>query len=242
VHTGIAEARLKGGDALLVEISTQRLPALRASREFVVVSEHGPLAARPRRAVRALAVVAAVVAAAATGVLPISVAAVAGAVALVLLGCLTLEEAYAALDLRVVVLLGGILPLGIALERTGLAALAAGRLVEAAGPLGPVAVIAVIYGLTSALTEVMSNNATAVLMVPLALGVAGTLGVDPRPLLLAVAFGASASFMTPVGYQTNTLVYGPGAYRFVDYLRVGTPLNLLFWALASVLIPVFWPL
>ncbi len=242
VHTGIADTPLEGGDALLVEVSTQRLPALRASREFVVVSEHGPLAPRPRRALRALAVVAGMVASAALGVVPIVVAAVGAAVLLVLLRCLTLEEAYGALEPRVIVLLGGILPLGTALERTGLASLAASALVESAGLLGPVAVIAVLYALTSGLTEVMSNNATAVLMVPLALGVAATLAVDPRPLLLAVAFGASASFMTPVGYQTNTLVYGPGAYRFADYLRVGTPLNLIFWALASLLIPVLWPL
>jgi di/tricarboxylate transporter len=241
VHSHLAETPLKGGDAMLVETPTERLPALKGSREFIVVSERGPLTPPTRKAIRALAIVAGVVALAASGLAPISVAALGGAVALVLLRCLTLEEAYRSLDARTIVLLGGILPLGIALESTGVVDVFAYGLVEVVGPFGPTAVLCALYLLTSALTSVMSNNATAVLLVPIAFGTAAALGVDARPLLMAVAYGASASFMTPVGYQTNTLVYGPGAYRFVDYLRVGTPLNVMFWLLATLLIPVFWP-
>lgn len=241
VHSQLAETPLTGGDALLVEVPTERLPTVRASRELIVASERGPLGRPSRRAVRALAVVAGVVALAAAGVVDISVAALGGALALVLLRCLTLEEAYRSLDARVIVLLGGILPLGIALESTGVAGVLASGLVDVVGPFGPTAVLCALYLLTSVLTSVMSNNATAVLLVPMAFGTAAAIGVDARPFLMAVAFGASASFMTPVGYQTNTLVYGPGAYRFVDYVRVGTPLNLLFWLLATLLIPVFWP-
>jgi di/tricarboxylate transporter len=160
---------------------------------------------------------------------------------MVLTRCITLEEAYGALDSRVIVLLGAILPVGLALDRTGVAAKMAETLVTVTGPLGPVAAIAGIYVMTNLMTEVMSNNATAVLLVPIAIGVADALQLDPRPFLMAVTFAASASFMTPVGYQTNTLVYGPGAYRFSDYLKVGTPLALLFGLTATLLIPIIWP-
>jgi di/tricarboxylate transporter len=241
VQSRLADTPLRGGDALLVELATSRVPSLRASREFVVVSERGSLAPVVRRAVPAVAVVCGVVAAAASGVVPIAVSAVIGALMLVLLGSLSVEEAYRSLDARVIVLLGGILPLGTALERTGVAALLAHGLVEVVGPLGPVAAMSAIFGVTSILTAVMSNTATAALLVPIALGVASALGVDPRPFLAAVAYGASTSFMTPMSYQTNLMVYGPGSYRFADYLRIGTPLTLMFWLLATLLVPLAWP-
>ena len=101
--------------------------------------------------------------------------------------------------------------------------------------------LAAVYLLTTVLTEVMTNNAAAVLMVPLAISIAAGMGIDPRPLAIAIAFAGSASFATPLGYQTNTLVYGPGGYRFSDFTRVGLPLNLLLWIVATLLIPVWWP-
>jgi di/tricarboxylate transporter len=147
---------------------------------------------------------------------------------------------YAAINWQVIFLLAGVLTLGTALETSGAARLLGDVLVRTAGAFGPVVLLSVLYLATSVLTEMMSNNATAALLAPVAIAAAATMGIDPRPLLMAIAFAASASFMTPVGYQTNTLIYGPGRFRYADFLRVGTPLNILFWILATIFIPQFW--
>jgi di/tricarboxylate transporter len=160
---------------------------------------------------------------------------------MVLTGCLRAEDAYRAIEWKVVVLLAGVLPLGLALERTGAASLIVDGAMRLAGDAGPVVVLAAIYVLTATLTEFMSNNAAAVLLAPVAIATAAKLGVDPRPFLVAVTFAASTSFATPVGYQTNTMVYDAGGYRFRDFMKVGIPLNLIFAAIATTLIPYFWP-
>lgn len=165
----------------------------------------------------------------------------AGAVLLVLTGCLTSEEAYRAVNWKVIFLLAGVLPLGLAMDRTGAAEILSDAVLRWAGAWGPQAVLAGFLLLTMLLTNVISNNAAAVLLAPVVIEAAAALAVSPRPLLFAVTFGASLSFMTPVGYQTNTLVYGPGQYRFRDFVQVGTPLNLLFWAIGTVVIPMVWP-
>jgi di/tricarboxylate transporter len=172
---------------------------------------------------------------------PILVSALVGCLAMVLTRCIDLEEAYRAIDWKVVFLLAGVLPLGLAMEDSGAAGLLADRALEVVGPLGPYAVLAVLYLLTAVLTEVMSNNASAVMLAPVAIATGVGMGIDPRPLLMAVAFAASTSFATPVGYQTNAMVYNVGGYRYSDFLRVGAPLNLIFLVLATIFIPVFWP-
>jgi di/tricarboxylate transporter len=240
LYEGLAQTRLRAGDALLVEARRESLPRLRQAGEFVLVSDVGLPKFRRDKLAPAVAIMFGVVAAAATGWLPVVAAAVAGCVLMALAGCVTLDEAYRAIEWRVIFLLGGILSLGLALDKTGAARLVAAWMTATVGAWGPLALLSAFYLLTSLLTETMSNNATAALLAPIAIVTAESLGVSPRPFLVAVAFAASASFMTPVGYQTNTLIYGPGHYRFTDFLRVGAPLNLLFWLLATLLIPRIW--
>jgi di/tricarboxylate transporter len=145
------------------------------------------------------------------------------------------------MDWMVVFLLAGLLPLGIAMETTGAAAWLVTAVSQNLGQVAPGAVIAGIYLITALLTAVMSNVATAVVVAPIALFVAAQLGMNPYALLITVMFAASASFMTPMGYQTNVLIYGPGGYRFTDYLKVGTPLTILLGILTTLLVPIFWP-
>lgn len=193
------------------------------------------------RPVLVLGTLLAVVFLAATNVLPMMVSALFGCIVLVGTRCLSIEDACAAIDWKVVLLLAGMLPLGVVMEKSGTAALLADVALGAARPFGPVAVLAMLYLLSAVLTEFISNNATAVLLAPLAVALAKALEIEPRPLLMAVCFAASTSFCTPVGYQTNAMVQGPGGYRFTDYLRAGLPLNILFFALSTWLIPKFWP-
>ncbi|HXE71842.1 MAG TPA: sodium:proton antiporter, partial [Candidatus Nitrosotenuis sp.] len=240
-QTHLEKIRLRSGDALLLDVPRRRLARLSESEAFVFVSAVALPEFRESKAFLALAVLVAVVVLAAAGVVPIVTGAIAGCAVLVLTGCLTLAEAYQAIDWKVIFLLAGTLTLGVALERTGAAQYAASLLISAIGDWGPLALLAAFYLITTFLTEVMSNNAAAVLLAPIAISTADLLGLSPRPLLIAVAFAASSSFMTPVGYQTNTMIYGVGRYRFADFLRVGAPLNLLFWTLATLLIPRFWP-
>jgi len=232
---------LRAGDVLLFEVELHHLEELREDRTFVLVSQVELPSFRKSQMLKAVAIVAGVIAAAATGYVPIVAGAIVGCVLMVLTRCLTLEEAYRSINWQVIFLLAGVLTLGTALEKTGAAQLMGGFLVEHLGGLGPVALVSGLYLATSLLTELMSNNATAALLAPVAIAAAESLGIDSRPLLMAITFAASASFMTPVGYQTNTLIYGPGQFRYADFLRVGTPLNILFWVIATIFIPKFWP-
>jgi di/tricarboxylate transporter len=232
---------LEVGDALLVQASPDDVRRLRDSGAVIVLDAVETPSTRRHRAPLALAILAGVVLSAGLGLVPILTSALLGCLALILTGCLTLDEAYAAIEWRVVFLLAGILPLGLALESTGVAGLVAKFAIEGVGPWGPTAALAAIYLITAVLTEMMSNNAAAVLVAPIAVSTAAALGVDPRPFLIGVTFAASTSFSTPVGYQTNAMVFNPGGYRARDFLRAGAPLNAIFWLLSVWLIPKFWP-
>jgi di/tricarboxylate transporter len=197
---------------------------------------------RHKRFLLVCAVLLGVVSLASLEVVPVVTAALCGVVLLVLAGNMSMKDVFEAIDWRIFFLMAGALSLGLAMQKTGLAdraALGFTALLYEYG--GPVAIVSGLYLLTSLLTEVMSNTATAALLTPIALGIAHTLGLDHQPFVMAVVFAASASFMTPIGYQTNTMIYGAGRYKAKDFLRVGLPLQLLFWLVATLLIPRIYP-
>jgi di/tricarboxylate transporter len=229
------------GDILLLDAASAAIEDLRADPGFVVLGEREQPRIDRRRALLALSVMVAAIGMSALGWMPIVVSSLLGCAALVALRCLKPEEAYAAVDWRVIVLLAGVLPMGIALQNSGGADWVAQHAMVWVGGFGPVFALAAIYLMTALMTEVMSNNAAAVLVVPIAIATAEALGVDSKPFLVAVAFAASTSFATPVGYQTNTMVYTAAGYRFSDFPKIGIPLNLLFWAMAVILIPRYFP-
>ena len=194
-----------------------------------------------RPALMALAIFIVVVAAAGLGLAPIAASAFAGAVALILLRILTADQAYAGLRPDILLLIAGMVVIGIAIEVTGLAQIGADALIDVIRPMGPLAALIILYGVTLFSTELLSNATVAVLITPISVALAESLGVDPRPFLVAVMMAASAAFATPFGYQTNVLVYNMAGYSYLDFVRVGVPLNLVTWAAAMVSIPIFFP-
>lgn len=236
------ELVVKVGDTLLLEGAPEDLSRLAQEMDLIDVSHPSEREFRRGHAPVAVAGLIGLVALAGFGVAPIFLLAVL-AVALVLVTrCIDADEAFGAVDGRLLVLIFSMLGIGAALEHSGAVALIANGLAPLLGKLPPFLIIWAIYLLTSVLTELVSNNAVAVVVTPIAIGLAQALGIDPRPLVVAVMVAASASFATPIGYQTNTLVYGPGGYKFSDFLRVGIPLNISIGILASAIIPFIWPL
>jgi len=179
---------------------------------------------------------------AALGVAPIFLLSILAVSFVLFTRCIDAEEAFSFVDGRLLALIFSMLAIGAALEASGAVALIVNAIAPALGNWPPFLIIWAIYLLTSVLTELVSNNAVAVVVTPIAIGLATALGIDPRPLVVAVMVAASASFATPIGYQTNMLVYGPGGYKFTDFMRVGIPLNLSIGVLASAVIPILWPL
>ena len=230
------------GDTLLLEGAAEDISRLAADADLVNVSQPTERAYRRSHAPMALAALAGIVVLSALGVAPILALAVVAMAVIFLTRCIDADEAFSVIDGRLLALIFSMLAIGVALEATGAIALIVGGAAPLMTGLPPWAVIWAIYLLTSILTELISNNAVAVVVTPIAIGLAQSLGLDPRPLVIAVMIAASASFATPIGYQTNMLVYGPGGYRFSDFLKIGIPLNLSTGIIASLLIPLFWPL
>lgn len=161
--------------------------------------------------------------------------------AMVLIRSINLDEIYETIDWRILLLMAGLLPLGAAMSDTGAARFIVDGTLGWVSTLGPHVVLAVLYMMALLLGEMMSNSASAVLLTPIGISTAQLMGTDATPFLIAITFSASTSFLTPVGYQTNTMVYSAGGYRFTDFIKVGLPLNLIFWVIGVILIPVFWP-
>jgi di/tricarboxylate transporter len=233
---------LQFGDTLLVEATPAALEKLRRDTDFIVGEDAPTAVLPPAKTAVALGITFAVVALAALGVYPILVVALAGAVLMVLTRVLRPDDIWRVVRWDVVFLLAGIIPLGIALENSGVAATLGSAIASASTYLPEVGIIMVFYATSMILTEIMSNNATVVLLVPVAFSTAVALGVNPITLVFAIMFAASSAFMTPIGYQTNLIVQGPGGYRYTDFTRAGVPLNLLLLVVVSYSLNLFFPL
>ncbi|MFW6088606.1 MAG: SLC13 family permease [Gemmatimonadota bacterium] len=240
LHSRLNRIPLEGGDTLLVQAGPEAVERLNADRNFIVSRVIKEPEFRRERTWVASGIVAGVVAVAAVGILPIAVSALAGVVVMILTGCLRPGELYAAVDWNVIFLLAGLIPLGIALEVSGGAEYLAHLLVATAGDGHPLLLVFAFYLFTALLTNVISNNASVVLMIPVAVGAALAIDADPFSFVMAVTFAASTSMLTPVGYQTNLMVYGPGGYRFTDFFRVGAPLQLILAVVTTLGIALIW--
>jgi di/tricarboxylate transporter len=241
IRERLGQIRLHFGDTLLLRGTAVALAQIKREPGFIVGEEAPPEEFRTEKIPVALAIVGGVVIIAALGQ-PILVTALVGCVLMVLTGCLKMNELHQSIRLDVIFLLAGVIPLGLVLERTGGAQLLANLAIQSAAYVPPLIVLGIFYLMAMLLTELISNNATVVVMVPVAVATATTLGLDPRAFILAIMFAASTSFSTPVGYQTNTMIYGPGGYKFSDFIRVGAPLNLLLAIVTPVYIYLVWGL
>ncbi|MEZ6138104.1 MAG: SLC13 family permease [Pirellulaceae bacterium] len=238
----IGDIELRPGDTLLMQTGPSFFRQYRDSHDFYLVSNVDEW--RPRRRDHAwvsLALFLLLVIFMATGIVPIVLSAALTAFLMIALGCLSVNEARQSLEWQVLITIAASFAVGAALQNSGAATLIAESVVESTQAWGPIATLAAIYILGSIITEVITNNAAAVLMFPFCTETARLYDIDSRPFVIALALSASASFMTPIGYQTNMMVYGPGGYRFLDFMRIGAPLNVLLGIVAVVLIPWLWP-
>ncbi len=243
VRQGVPDLPLRFGDALLVQGPRQRLRLLRTERNFILLDEP-ELASevmQPEKAPWASLAMVIMVALAGFHVVRISTASLLAAMLMVVSGALRMEEGYRAIEWKAVVMIGGMLSMGTALDKSGAAALISQHLLHALAPLGNHAAIGGYYLLSMLLAQAMSGAATAVILAPIALSAAAQMGVSPYPLLMTVILGTSSAFLTPMSHPANLLVMGPGGYKFTDYARVGGYLTAIIFALIVVLVPVFWP-
>ncbi len=241
IRDRLSKVRLDFGDTLLLRGFASALQQIKRESGFIATEEIQQEAFRSRKIPISLAIVVSVVIVAALGQ-SILVTALVGCVLMVLTGCLKVNELHESIRWDVIFLLAGLIPLGLALEKTGGAQLLANLAAQSAHYVSPPVVLSIFYVMTMILTELISNNASVVVMVPVGVATAATLGLDPKAFILAIMFAASTSFSTPVGYQTNTMIYGPGNYRFLDFTRVGLPLNLLLAIVTPIYIYFIWGL
>lgn len=240
-RSNLRDMALKFGDALLAFGRREQLKILGRDREFLVLTREAIEEPRANKALLSLLIMAGVLLPVVLGWLNIAIAAVMGATLMVLTGCLTADEAYQAIEWRAIFLIAGMLPLGLALESTGAASLIANRMVAFIGDYGSLVVMGGIFLLTAICSQVIPNPAVAVLLAPIAFNTAGTLAVSPYPLMMTVAIGASAAFLSPVGHPANVLIMGPGGYRFSDYSKIGLPVLLVVFLVSMIIVPIVWP-
>lgn len=241
-RAALSEIRLEPGDTLLLCGREADLAALRGNHDLLLLEYSAQPIPQSAKALLATLIFVAIVSFSAAGILPIEVLAVCGAIAMVASGCLTIGEAARSIDRSIFMLVGASIAAATALERTGGAHLIAESALDALGGAPPVVLLSGLFLVIAAFTNVLSNNATAVLFTPIALDISRRLGVSPEPWLACVIFGANASFATPIGYQTNLLVMGPGRYRFFDYVKAGVPLVLLVWLTFTIVAPWYYGL
>jgi di/tricarboxylate transporter len=232
----LGKVPLKFGDLLLVQGPKESFIGLQTTRELLVLEEREVENLRQSKAWIALAIILGVIVFAAFDWLPILVTALVGVILMIVTGCLKPGEIYGAVRWDVIFLLAGLIPLGIAMNNSGATEWLADRLVDLGGNLSGYWILLFFYLATSVVTEILSNNASVVLMLPVAVKVAETLNLNPLAFMFCVTFAASNSYMTPIGYQTNTMVYGPGGYKFLDFTRIGAPLNLILSIATPLLI------
>ena len=246
VREKIAHVILSAYDTLLVYGPKNKVNELSKTNEFVVLGEVDAELRKQRFWWMTIVVIIGTIALAALGFMPIVKSAMLGVVILLALKILTPQESYQSINWQVIILISALIPVGIVIQKTGTAGWIAGLISSATESVPfewqPRVLLALIYFITIFLTEISSNAATAIIMTPISIAVAQQMGFDPRAFVFAVAFAASASFITPVGYQTNLMVYGPGGYKFSDYIRVGFPLAFIFWIMAIFILPILWPI
>ncbi|HKL19827.1 MAG TPA: SLC13 family permease [Halalkalibaculum sp.] len=240
-HDDLGKVTVSGGDTLLLSLSSDRIPDIEKDATFVVASKLDVMQQREEKTFIALGILLSVVLVAALEILPIAISAGTGVILMILTGCITTEEAYNAVNWKIIMLLAGVIPLGLAMDKTGAATLLAEGLINTLEGFGPRALLGGFYLLTMLMSAIMSTNASAALVAPLAIQIANSIGVSPEPFVISVSYAASLTFLTPFGHHANTLVYGAGQYKFTDFTKVGLPINILFWILATFLIPVIWP-
>ena len=237
----IQKVRLKIGDVILIRCPRHKVSKIRNSTDFVIIEDiHHAMIDKEKAGIAAI-IFTGVVGAASLGLADIMVCSLTGVLLMTLTHCFSLKDAYRSLQSEVLLLIVGTIALGLAMQKTGATTLYANLYLDLFQGMRPELILVGIIVLTSICTHILSNNATAVLLLPIAISTAVTLGVNPKPFIVGVCFGASACYATPIGYQTNLLVYSPGGYRFSDYIKLGLPLNLIVILLASVLIPMVWP-
>jgi len=236
------DVKLKTGDILLIWCSDSKLEALRSEKDYLIIEDVYEELVHKRKAAWAVINFVCMIGTAALGLADIMTCALIAAFLMIVTGCLQMRDAYRAMQGDVLLLIAGTIALGLAMEKSGASALYAETFLSLFTGLSPIMVLGGIIALTSISTQILSNNATAVLLLPIAISTALGIGVDPKPFIIGVCFGASACFASPLGYQTNLMVFVPGGYRFLDYFRLGIPLNIFVVAAATLLIPIFWPL